>query len=109
MKTRIQESEGKPQSFQVATPENKENSKDFHSQKNNPTFGSGRQIAINVTEGRQLVGENIDPGVVIEVGDEKKQTSVKEATNAPFYNEVKTGQLKKTEQSAGGGGGFLQS
>lgn len=34
------------------------------------------------------MGENIDPSVVIEIGDEKKQTSVKEGTNAPFYNEV---------------------
>ncbi|XP_013885844.1 fer-1-like protein 6, partial [Austrofundulus limnaeus] len=58
--TRIQEGEGKPQSF---------------------------QIAINITEARQLVGENIDPSVVIEIGDEKKQTTVKEGTNAPFYNE----------------------
>uniref|UniRef100_A0A3Q2WJ89 Fer-1 like family member 6 n=1 Tax=Haplochromis burtoni TaxID=8153 RepID=A0A3Q2WJ89_HAPBU len=45
------------------------------------------QIAINITEARQLVGENIDPSIVIEIGDEKKQTSVKEGTNAPFYNE----------------------
>ncbi|XP_040913171.1 fer-1-like protein 6 isoform X2 [Toxotes jaculatrix] len=60
LKTRIQDSEGKPQSF---------------------------QIAINITEARQLVGENIDPSVVIEIGDEKKQTTVKEGTNAPFYNE----------------------
>ncbi|XP_041663567.1 fer-1-like protein 6 [Cheilinus undulatus] len=60
LKTRIQDSDGKPQSF---------------------------QIAINITEARQLVGENIDPSVVVEIGDEKKQTSVKEGTNAPFYNE----------------------
>ncbi|KAJ4921160.1 hypothetical protein JOQ06_022268 [Pogonophryne albipinna] len=60
LKTLIQKSEGKMQSF---------------------------QIAINITEARQLVGENIDPSVVIEIGDEKKQTSVKEGTNAPFYNE----------------------
>uniref|UniRef100_A0A8B9DM70 Fer-1 like family member 6 n=1 Tax=Anser cygnoides TaxID=8845 RepID=A0A8B9DM70_ANSCY len=33
-------------------------------------------------------GENIDPVVIIEIGDEKKQTTVKEGTNAPFYNEV---------------------
>lgn len=65
-------------------------------------FGSEQQIAINVTEARQLVGENIDPSVVVEVGDEKKQTSVKEATNAPFYNEVKTGQLEKNKKSACG-------
>lgn len=51
-------------------------------------FTSVCQIAINITEARQLVGENIDPSVVIEIGDEKKQTSVKEGTNAPFYNEV---------------------
>nr|XP_061826902.1 fer-1-like protein 6 isoform X1 [Nerophis lumbriciformis] len=60
LKTAIQDSEGKAQSF---------------------------QIAINITEAKQLVGENIDPSVVIEIGDEKKQTSVKEGTNAPFYNE----------------------
>ncbi|XP_023192514.1 fer-1-like protein 6 isoform X1 [Xiphophorus maculatus] len=60
LQTRIQDSEGKPESF---------------------------QIGINITEARQLVGENIDPSVVIEIGDEKKQTSVKEGTNAPFYNE----------------------
>ncbi|XP_066479336.1 fer-1-like protein 6 isoform X2 [Tiliqua scincoides] len=45
------------------------------------------QIAITIIEARQLVGENIDPVVIIEVGDEKKQTTVKEGTNAPFYNE----------------------
>ncbi|MGH0153938.1 UNVERIFIED_CONTAM: hypothetical protein FKN15_030541 [Acipenser sinensis] len=45
------------------------------------------EIAINIIEARQLVGENTDPGVVIEVGDERKQSTVKEGTNAPFYNE----------------------
>ncbi|XP_056144940.1 fer-1-like protein 6 [Lampris incognitus] len=60
LKTCIQDHEVKPQAFQVA---------------------------INITEARQLVGENIDPSVVIEIGEEKKQTSVKEGTNAPFYNE----------------------
>ncbi|XP_072123386.1 fer-1-like protein 6 [Mobula birostris] len=45
------------------------------------------QIAITITEGRQLAGDNIDPMVIIEVGDEKKQTTVKEGTNFPFYNE----------------------
>ncbi|XP_078071639.1 fer-1-like protein 6 [Mustelus asterias] len=45
------------------------------------------QIAITITEARQLAGENIDPTVIIEVGDEKKQTTVKEATNSPFFNE----------------------
>uniref|UniRef100_A0AAY5KAT0 C2 domain-containing protein n=1 Tax=Esox lucius TaxID=8010 RepID=A0AAY5KAT0_ESOLU len=60
LKTKILESESKPQTF---------------------------QIAVSITEARQLVGENIDPSVVIEMGDEKKQTTVKEGTNAPFFNE----------------------
>uniref|UniRef100_A0A669BLS9 Fer-1 like family member 6 n=1 Tax=Oreochromis niloticus TaxID=8128 RepID=A0A669BLS9_ORENI len=68
LNTHIQDSEAKPQSF---------------------------QIAINITEARQLVGENIDPSIVIEIGDEKKQTSVKEGTNAPFYNEVKNKKQQK--------------
>ncbi|XP_070488102.1 fer-1-like protein 6 isoform X1 [Equus przewalskii] len=45
------------------------------------------QIAITIIEARQLVGENIDPVVTIEIGDEKKQSAVKEGTNSPFYNE----------------------
>ncbi|XP_038616613.1 fer-1-like protein 6 [Tachyglossus aculeatus] len=45
------------------------------------------QISITIIEARHLAGENIDPVVIIEVGDEKKQTSVKEGTNSPFYNE----------------------
>ncbi|XP_012578359.1 PREDICTED: fer-1-like protein 6 [Condylura cristata] len=45
------------------------------------------QIAITIIEARHLVGENIDPIVTIEVGDEKKQSSAKEGTNSPFYNE----------------------
>ncbi|XP_006916631.1 fer-1-like protein 6 [Pteropus alecto] len=45
------------------------------------------QIAITIIEARQLVGENIDPVVIIEIGDEKRQSTVKEGTNSPFYNE----------------------
>ncbi|XP_030237617.1 fer-1-like protein 6 [Gadus morhua] len=60
LNTQIQKEDSKPQSFQVA---------------------------VNITEARQLVGENMDPSVVIEIGDERKQTSVKEGTNAPFFNE----------------------
>ena len=37
------------------------------------------------------MGENIDPVVIVEVGDEKKQSTVKEGTNSPFYNEVSQG------------------
>lgn len=37
------------------------------------------------------MGENIDPVVIIEIGDEKKQSTVKEGTNSPFYNEVSHG------------------
>lgn len=41
-------------------------------------------------EARQLVGLNMDPVVCVEVGDDKKCTSMKESTNCPYYNEVST-------------------
>lgn len=46
------------------------------------------QISITVVEARQLIGLNMDPVVCVEVGDEKKYTSMKESTNCPYYNEV---------------------
>uniref|UniRef100_UPI0035900243 otoferlin-like isoform X2 n=1 Tax=Myxine glutinosa TaxID=7769 RepID=UPI0035900243 len=45
------------------------------------------QISINLIEARQLLGVNIDPEVVIEVGEEKKHSSQKQSTNCPYYNE----------------------
>lgn len=47
------------------------------------------QISITVIEARQLIGLNMDPVVCVEVGDEKKYTSMKESTNCPYYNEVR--------------------
>lgn len=32
----------------------------------------------------------MDPVVCVEVGEEKKYTSMKESTNCPYYNEVRT-------------------
>uniref|UniRef100_A0A3B3WXK2 C2 domain-containing protein n=1 Tax=Poecilia mexicana TaxID=48701 RepID=A0A3B3WXK2_9TELE len=49
-----------------------------------------RQISITVIEARQLIGLNMDPVVCVEVGDDKKYTSMKESTNCPYYNEVRT-------------------
>ncbi|XP_035946137.1 otoferlin isoform X3 [Halichoerus grypus] len=45
------------------------------------------QVSITVIEARQLVGLNMDPVVCVEVGDDKKCTSMKESTNCPYYNE----------------------
>lgn len=49
-----------------------------------PTF----QVSVTVIEARQLVGLNMDPVVCVEIGDDKKYTSMKESTNCPYYNEV---------------------
>lgn len=49
----------------------------------------GHQISITVIEARQLIGLNMDPVVCVEVGEEKKYTSMKESTNCPYYNEVR--------------------
>lgn len=46
------------------------------------------QVCITIIEARQLAGLNMDPVVAIQVGDQKKFTSVKESTNCPYYNEV---------------------
>ncbi|RMB94675.1 hypothetical protein DUI87_28910 [Hirundo rustica rustica] len=45
------------------------------------------QVSVTVIEARQLVGLNMDPVVCVEVGEEKKFTSMKESTNCPYYNE----------------------
>ncbi|KAL2098893.1 hypothetical protein ACEWY4_005373 [Coilia grayii] len=53
--------------------------------------GAGRpidfQVSVTVIEARQLVGLNMDPVVCVEIGDDKKYTSMKESTNCPYYNE----------------------
>uniref|UniRef100_A0A3Q1B4X1 Otoferlin n=1 Tax=Amphiprion ocellaris TaxID=80972 RepID=A0A3Q1B4X1_AMPOC len=45
------------------------------------------QISVTVIEARQLVGLNMDPMVCVEIGEDKKYTSMKESTNCPYYNE----------------------
>uniref|UniRef100_A0A8C2F3E5 Otoferlin n=1 Tax=Cyprinus carpio TaxID=7962 RepID=A0A8C2F3E5_CYPCA len=52
------------------------------------TFGTLLlSISVTVIEARQLVGLNMDPVVCVEIGEEKKYTSMKESTNCPYYNE----------------------
>lgn len=51
-------------------------------------FGRNFKVCITVIEARQLAGLNMDPVVCVQVGDQKKYTSVKESTNCPYYNEV---------------------
>nr|CAB3264595.1 otoferlin [Phallusia mammillata] len=46
------------------------------------------QVSVTVIEARQLSGTNIDPVVMVQVGDDKKYTTQKESTNCPYYNEV---------------------
>ncbi|XP_055370842.1 otoferlin-like [Condylostylus longicornis] len=45
------------------------------------------QVCITIIEARQLPGLNMDPVVCIQIGDQKKYTSVKESTNCPYFNE----------------------
>nr|XP_056700148.1 fer-1-like protein 4 [Euleptes europaea] len=48
------------------------------------------QIGINIIEAQKLVGVNIDPFVVVRIGDEKRHTATQKSTNCPFYNEYFT-------------------
>ena len=47
------------------------------------------QIQIRILEGRQLAGTQIDPVCTVNVGNQKKSTTVKEQTNCPFWDEVR--------------------
>uniref|UniRef100_A0A8C4XN19 C2 domain-containing protein n=1 Tax=Falco tinnunculus TaxID=100819 RepID=A0A8C4XN19_FALTI len=44
-------------------------------------------VGINIIEAQKLVGVNINPFVVVKVGEEKKHTATQKSTNCPFYNE----------------------
>ncbi|KAJ7414853.1 Fer-1-like protein 4 [Pitangus sulphuratus] len=46
------------------------------------------QVGINIIEAQKLVGVNINPFVVVKVGEEKRYTATQKSTNCPFYNEV---------------------
>lgn len=46
------------------------------------------QVSVTVHEARQLTGLDIDPIMMVQVGDKKKLTQVKESTNNPYFNEV---------------------
>uniref|UniRef100_A0AAR5QCF9 C2 domain-containing protein n=2 Tax=Dendroctonus ponderosae TaxID=77166 RepID=A0AAR5QCF9_DENPD len=45
------------------------------------------QVCLTIIEARQLAGLNMDPVVCIQIGEQRKYTSVKESTNCPYYNE----------------------
>uniref|UniRef100_A0A8C3Y454 C2 domain-containing protein n=1 Tax=Catharus ustulatus TaxID=91951 RepID=A0A8C3Y454_CATUS len=47
----------------------------------------GSTVGINVIEAQKLVGVNINPFVVVKVGEEKRHTATQKSTNCPFYNE----------------------
>ena len=46
------------------------------------------QLRITIIEAKQLSGDDINPEVCVQIGDEKKYTSVKKSTDCPYYNEV---------------------
>lgn len=59
------------------------------------------QVCITIIEARQLPGLNMDPVVCIQIGEQKKYTSVKESTNCPYYNEVYCVRINLYSSSSG--------
>ncbi|XP_067033730.1 otoferlin-like isoform X2 [Acropora muricata] len=45
------------------------------------------QIQVRILEGRQFAGTQIDPVCTVNVGNQKKSTTIKEQTNCPFWDE----------------------
>ncbi|XP_054430122.1 fer-1-like protein 4 [Pteronotus mesoamericanus] len=45
------------------------------------------QVGVTVLEAQKLVGVNINPYVVVCVGDQRRVTATQRGTNCPFYNE----------------------
>lgn len=76
--------EPNPQSDAQADPKPKVKINKFNDHLKSQDF----QVCVTIIEARQLPGLNMDPVVCIQVGDQKKYTSVKESTNCPYYNEV---------------------
>ncbi|CAM9619692.1 unnamed protein product [Lampetra fluviatilis] len=58
-------------------------------QRVDPTAGKPQsyQVSVMIIRAQKLVGLNIDPMVILEVGDIKKKTRIEKSTNCPNYNE----------------------
>jgi len=51
-------------------------------------FPSLEQVCIRVIEIRQLQGLNVNPMVLIQIGNDQRRTTVQESTNCPYFDEV---------------------
>ncbi|XP_031805176.1 fer-1-like protein 4 [Sarcophilus harrisii] len=45
------------------------------------------QVGVSVLEAQKLVGVNINPYVVVKVGEQRRETAKQRGTNCPFFNE----------------------
>ncbi|XP_044517518.1 fer-1-like protein 4 [Gracilinanus agilis] len=45
------------------------------------------QVSVTVLEAQKLVGVNINPYVVVRVGEQRRETAKQRGTNCPFFNE----------------------
>ena len=46
------------------------------------------QIMVHIIQGRDFLGEEINPYICIQIDDQKRYTGVHRSTNAPFFGEV---------------------
>ncbi|CAF1400273.1 unnamed protein product [Rotaria magnacalcarata] len=45
------------------------------------------QVVVHVIQARDLPGLNINPYIIVHIGDQKKQTSVHKSSNSPYFGE----------------------
>lgn len=54
----------------------------------NPYELTDWQIMVNIIQGRDFAGLDINPYVTVSIGNQKYKTNVHKASNSPYYGEV---------------------
>ncbi|XP_074068175.1 fer-1-like protein 4 [Macrotis lagotis] len=56
------------------------------------------QVGVTVLEAQKLVGVNINPYVVVRVGEQRRETAKQRGTNCPFFNEHFLFEFRETRE-----------
>jgi hypothetical protein len=46
------------------------------------------QVMVHIIQGRDLPGLELNPYVIVEIGDQKQRTNVHKSSNSPYFGQV---------------------